>query len=103
MRPSPDAATIGVDSKVTVENLATFLEPQGGQKVKIGPQGPCKVALSIISGDQKRTKFARYFSGLRQNFWRRRTIGGHTVNRLVAGSNPARGATSERKCELRAP
>src|SRR5215831_546053 len=34
--------------KIAVENLATFLGPQGGQKVKIGSQGPCKVAFFAI-------------------------------------------------------
>jgi hypothetical protein len=56
-------------AKITVENLATFLGPQGGQMVKIGPQGPCKVALFVISRKQTRTKFHQYFRCLRQNFW----------------------------------
>jgi hypothetical protein len=51
-----------------VKNLATFLAPQRGQKMKIGPQGTCKVSFFCHHLEQRRTKFSRSFSCLRQIF-----------------------------------
>jgi hypothetical protein len=40
------AITVLRPAKIAIKNLATFLEPQRGQTVKIGAQGTCKVAFS---------------------------------------------------------
>jgi hypothetical protein len=40
-------------AKITTQNLATFLGPQGGQKVKIGSQGTCKVAFLSSLGNKR--------------------------------------------------